>query len=639
MNIVPMISERLMPNRNTLKRPQSSDVNLAPSPKNIRPNLGYSCIHYIWVDESNNFPSDNSPSASRSAELLAEKSDENAIISPPPTMSYTWIDESGDYSSGNSPSATHLAKKSDEDAIILVQPTLTPTIALIAPIERVAGIVLSPQASTLDTKRSALLINYFIEQKQQLLAGVAETSKVDKGIVDEEVKQLQQLLNVKTKKTIDTLSSRLIVDNHPVKNLDELICLFSTKTIEELQDFIVQNSQSGFGSQLKNTNMGQSTHSFFFNSLTALGYSAVLANRIIFKKSSRNSCQQLLECHDKIYTLLLNNLPDQYSCYKAIADIASQGGASKTLVALIELFPKLIELKFTGEQIVKIASNDSGSKTLAAIIKQIQTLMDLGLNISQIVKVSSHDSGSKTLEVLINKAQSLLDSGYSIDEIVNIASHNGGSKTLEALIEQTKILFDLGFSSENIVKIAANGGGSKTLDIVVKQTKNLVNLGFSIANIVKIAAIGGGSKTVAAVIEHFQVLRELGLTLKNIAKLSSRRGGSKNIEFIISNRNQIISAKVDPGKLVILNPKNRRQLQEYLNSSQLHPSESLTDELLSDFQEVPEHWAIAENSYLSPPVSPLRKQGIFSEAPDASPGSCEKDYPPECVGIRKWLLE
>ncbi len=648
-----------MPNKDTRKRPRPHDGSLSPAAKSRRPNAAY-----IWVDESPNFFKDHAPDA----------------ISP--------------------------AALSNEDGVAVV--SMSPTAPSIAVMESAASNGLSPQASPLEIKRARLLINYFITQQQQLLANAEHSSDVSTAPV---VGAIQQLLNIKTKKPLDTLAGKFIVDNQAIEDLDALIRVLNTKTIEELQGFIGLSTPSELDQKLKTIKMANADYRAFLNALTALGYSTDSANRIILRKSSKNTCKKLIECHDAIYTLFFNNHLEQGACYKAITDIASHDGgsktlaaliklcpkllelnftsdqiakiaaniggsktlaalielfpkllelnftsdqiakiaanigASKTLDALIELFPKLRELKFTSEQIAKIAANGGGSKTMAALIERCPKLLELNFTSDQIAKIAANNGGSKTLEALIGRCPKLLELNFTCKQIAKVAANSGGSKILAALIERCPKLLELNFTSEQITKVAANGGGSKslaaltklfsklrelnftceqiatiaannggskTLDALIELFPKLRELNFTSEQIAKVAANGGASKTLATVIEHFQVLRQLGLSLDNIVSVSSRYGGSISIRCLAKSMEQIISAKVDPQQLIVLNAHDRQQLQEHLSLALRQEGISSSESLMEDLLAIIDEQLEAGDIPTAQPPSPVGTQGFFS---------------------------
>jgi hypothetical protein len=226
----------------------------------------------------------------------------------------------------------------------------------------------------------------------------------------------------------------------------------------------------------------------FTTNLAALGYSLEQSDRLIVRKSSKN-----------------------------------------TLLSLCTLHDELVGYGFNHVQLVRIAAHDGGS-----------------LNLKEL-KALAQDNGPEGLWTKLTSPAF----GFKAEHFVNILANNGGSlnlKELKALAQDngpeglwTKLTSPaFGFKAEHFVRILAHGGGSLNL----KELKALAQdngpeglwtkltspaFGFKAEHFVRILAHGGGSLNLKAVVKHIDAIIATGIPASIVVGVVKNKQGRNRL--------------------------------------------------------------------------------------------------------------
>ncbi|RUR13353.1 hypothetical protein [Legionella sp. km772] len=264
------------------------------------------------------------------------------------------------------------------------------------------------------------------------------------------------------------------------------------------------------------------------NSKGNSAYSEEQINRLIFRKSSKNTIATLLDLHDD-----------------------------------------LIKNELTPQQIYQLAAHDGGSKNLKTFIEQSQALQvnnqnwaSLELNVGSVLRLLAHPGGSRNLKAYSEQIQALQAQNLSwaslnlkVEDVLRFLVHGGNANKLKAYIKHTQTLqaqkkswASLDLQVEEVLRILANDGGSQALDTLLRSFNRLHHLGFTTRQLVTLAANKWGAQALAAVLKHTPQLLTQAYSLDFICTLAARTGGAKKIqqpkhnEPLMCRHDQVITA-------------------------------------------------------------------------------------------------
>ncbi len=192
--------------------------------------------------------------------------------------------------------------------------------------------------------------------------------------------------------------------------------------------------------------------------LLALGFTQQQADKMILKKSSKNSVEAVL-----LNYRTLSQMP-YYLTNAQIVSIASNDGGAQALRCVVESFEQLQALGFSATQIVSMASNGGGAQAIRSVLESFARLQALGFSATQIVSMASNDGGAQALRCVVESFAPLQALGFSATQIVSMASNIGGAQAIKTVIAYYDELCSFGYDSKAITALASRMGARGRLN-------------------------------------------------------------------------------------------------------------------------------------------------------------------------------
>ncbi len=126
--------------------------------------------------------------------------------------------------------------------------------------------------------------------------------------------------------------------------------------------------------------------------LLAAGFTQQQAEKIIIRKTSKNTVESVLNNHDTL-------LAEPYKLnHEQIVAIAANIGGAQAMKTVIASFPQLRALGFNEVQIVAIAANIGGAQAIKAVQKCHSELISHGYSLERITKLAACTGGAKQIQ-------------------------------------------------------------------------------------------------------------------------------------------------------------------------------------------------------------------------------------------------
>jgi len=205
-------------------------------------------------------------------------------------------------------------------------------------------------------------------------------------------------------------------------------------------------------SKLNKFNITEERYLANLESLKAIGFTDIQANRIVIRAKSEVIVKVLLARYSDLAPKFDN---------KQIARIASRPNGDKCLEAAREHHAKLSEEGFGVAQILSIVAHNGSHTTVPKLLENLKRLKELKLSLVQITRIVSHDCCAKNIDAVLKHHDALIDKEYTATQIASMVSNNGGSKNLEAVLKHHDALIAKGYTCPQIVRLFSKPPGRR----------------------------------------------------------------------------------------------------------------------------------------------------------------------------------